>query len=391
MATRTEQLRKARNINEIMDIVDQIETEFNKTKKMKVTSSEFSIEVDGNPVNQGSNKKQIKVIKKVSPKMSAIKGPFSVLQKLYDQHEDLYAAIQLVKTNYSGMKNANTALNAITKLFDEVDAKIGDALDEVGKHAEQYMPDELKEIGTKVEQSVLKQLDSDKYTDHGYYVYAAPIDDKGEPKFQFTYYVSLTDLQDDSGYAYKEYLIAISAIVHAKQPVMELYINGLQQFKLPGSFPLGKHIADEKQAVKQARLIMASSHIISDIDRQPIKADPQAIKNRIVDKNVSDVIVKDDAIIVLLKGKLTEDVKNTLITTIWSGLNAAINKAGRSALKYSFKPYRGTQAIEFVLVPQDGNKQVRLNMARLNDLKDMLNLTDDELRALKLALSHRDK
>lgn len=171
---------------------------------------------------------------------------------------------------------------------------------------------------------------------------------------------------------------------------MRMYINGLPNFKIPGSYPLGKEFADTNAAKKQINLLLDHNNFVVDHEKLPMPVDEQRAKTAGFTniKGVESVEVKDDEFIAVLQPGITDRAANLVVQDLLARLNSIVG-ATKNDKVFQYKPVRrGTKkAIKIILVPNIGRK-MNLSLQQLDEVAEQLGMSDRQKSAMRFALQH---
>jgi len=415
-SSRTEQrqakIRKARSVNDLIDVLDEIAKDVTRNSKALVGLVNSLSSVSGNSIDtdeikishtgKGPVPTSTKISTKVSPTTDTLgvklekfivppkhklEKSVSVLQALYDNAKELDSVEALLTQSFAGAKNQAKALSAVQSLKEEVDRSIHAALSTLSELADKHLPSEMQRLNKKLIGFVLDTVDPTSYSDITEIVYVAP---KGDD-ILFSLYLCLENLKDDRGYTYSEFYIVLTGVVRSN--TIKYYLNTLPDFKIPGGYDVGKEVQNEKDAVRRLQLLLSANDILSDAERRHIPATTEDLRAKNIHKLsfVDNVEVKDDAIFVWLKANTPPSKYNTLITSVIPALKSALGLSSRSKsiFKWKVKKQGAKTALEFILTPDirsDEKDQLSLNLTRLNELQRALDLTPEELTHIKKAL-----
>ena len=246
----------------------------------------------------------------------------------------------------------------------------------------------MKTLITRLIGFVLDTVDPKTYSDITELVYVST----GKDQLWFSLYLCLQDLKDDKGFTYSEFYIVLTGVV--KDNAITYYLNTLPDFKVPGKYDLGKEVPNEKAALQRIKFLLGANDILSDAERRPMPATKEQLNSKGINKipYVSSADVKDDAIIVYLKPNIPPSKFNSIVTQIIPLLKSVVGLTSRSKSVFKRKIVKaagGRTSIHFILTPDlraDDKSTLLLNLTKLQELQSALDLTPEELTAIKKAL-----
>ncbi len=404
-------IRKARSVNDITAILQEISKEIklnsslvgDLTKVLASTSGRNIEEQDEIKINKvlptpsrRINTKStptlsslgVKLEKFVVPPLDKIKSSVGIVQNLYDNASELDAVEALLAQSFEGSKNQAAALASVKALKNEVNATINKALTSLSKIADKHVPSEMKTLITRIIGFVLDTVDPKTYSEITELVYVST----GKDQLWFSLYLCLNDLKDEKGFTYSEFYIVLTGVV--KDSTITYFLNTLPDFKVPGKYELGKDVQNEKAALQRIKFLLGANDILSDAERRPMPATKDQLDAKGIAKipYVSSADVKDDTIIVHLKPNIPPSKFNGIVTQIIPLLKAVVGLNSRSKSIFKWKIVKsagGRNSLQFVLTPDirsDDKATLSMNLTKLRELQSALDLTPEELSAIKKAL-----
>ena len=386
---RIEAIRKARSLNDVLSIVSQIEKEYHKNVAVVdelAESISAEIVMDGRKRNPAS----VKVTKYVAPKSVELKKHWDVINSMYDSVMELDAAEAVMKQSFAGNKKTAPALKALQALKADIDEKLNHAFDAINSIAEKHLPYDLQKMSDKVVSTLLDHLNPKSYKDISRQVYVAPVD----KAMHFSVYITVDALKTESGFVFDQYNFVLTGVVD-QQGNIEYFLTSIPDFKSPGRFPLGKQVSSTQDAQKRIDILLAHNDFLLTQDKLSLPFDEQRAKTSGMTnlKNVENVAIKDDDIIVTLSPTVKTDkvLENTIID-IMARLNGLVGGNARNKTLFTYKvtTKAGKKVVTFALVANVATKDkpLLINKEKLDDVVQLLNLTEKQRDALKFAIQH---
>lgn len=387
---RIEAIRKARSLNDLLAIVDQIQKEYKKNEgvvdELAESISNEEIVMDGRKRTPGT----VKVVKYIVPKPTELKKHWAVINSMYDSIMELDAAEAVMKQSFAANKKTPAALKALRDLKADVNEKLNNAFDAINNIAEKHLPYEMQKMSDKVVSFLIDHLNPKSYKNMYRQVYVAPID----KTMHFSVYVTVEGLKTESGFVFDQYNFVLTGVVD-QSGVVEYYLTSLPDFKSPGRFPLGKQVTSIPDAQKRVDILLAHNDFLLTNDKLPLPFDEERAKTSGMTnlKNVENVAIKDDDIIVTLVPEAkTEKVVQNTVADVLARLNGLLGGNARNKTLFAYKEATrgGKKVITFSLVANvaQKDKPMLINKEKLADVKQLLNLTDKQVEALKFAIQH---
>lgn len=404
-------IRKARSVNDLTSILQEISKEVKQSvllvgdlvQVLASTSGRNIEEQDEIKINkvqptpsQRINTKStptlsslgVKLEKFVVPPLEKIKDSVGIVQNLYDNASELDAVEALLAQSFEGSKNQASALLAVRALRDEVNTTINKALTSLSKIADKHVPSEMKVLITRLIGFVLDTVEPKSYSEITELVYVST----GKDQLWFSLYLCLHDLKDDKGFTYSEFYVVLTGVV--KGGNITYFLNTLPDFKVPGKYELGKEVPNEKAALQRIKFLLGANDILSDAERRPMPVTKEQLSGKGIAKipYVSSADVKDDTIIVHLKPNIPPSKFNSIVTQIIPLLKSVVGITSRSKSIFKWKIVKsagGRTSLQFILAPDlraDDKATLSMNLTKLRELQSALDLTPEELGAIKKAL-----
>ena len=387
MSKRLDKIKAARSINEILDVVSDIAYEFKNSSAVVdriVSSLSASIVMD---VRNTKPSKSIDTEFK-APKLADLKKHVDVVHKMYDNVLELDAAEAMIKQSFAGNKKLPAALAAIKDLKRDIDNSINDAFDALGAIAAKHVPTKLSKLVDSVTSHVIDVLPTKTYKNVFRQLYVIP-DPTSSGIFHFCDYIGIEGLKNEQGFTYDQYYVIVTGVVQ-KNGVMTFFINGLPDFKAPGRYPLGKEVLDIAGAKKHVNLLLDHNNFVVDFEKKPMPIDTDRAANAGFTsiKGVDSVKVVDDELLVILTADATDRQIKSLELDVRARLNSLVGARKNDTVFQSKLVRNGSRrALKFILVPNVGRK-MDVSLQKLDEVAEMMNLTDKQKAALRFALHH---
>lgn len=386
---RLEKIKKARSLNDVLDVIQEISFEFKNSQAVVgrligSLSAEISFDARG-------KRPRAKVIdeKFVAPKAAELQKHTAVIEKLYQNVVELDAAEAMVKQAFAGNKKMPAALKAIRELKADVDNSINDAFDALQEIANKHLPSTMTKFVDGVTSYLLDALDTKTYKDIFRQVYVT-FDPEDKDLLHFAEYIGLEGLKTSSGYAFDQYYVVVTGVIN-KQGVITYYVNSFPDFKVPGKYPLGKEVGTPEAAIKQVSLLLAHNDFAVTNDKLPMPIDDSQAKNTGLTtiKGIQKVSVVDDELIISLDASVTTDkAVNKIVMDVMARLNMILNsRASKNIFTYKVSTVKGKKTIKFILVPNTDKSTKNMNLEKLEEVSELLNLSDQQKKALRFALT----
>lgn len=391
MNKRIEKIKGARSLNDVLDVVSDIAYEFKNSsaivnKLVSSLSAEIVMDMRDTRASKEARKASVQENFK-APALADLKKHTDVVNRLHDNVLELDAAEAMIKQSFAGHKKLAPALKAIKELKADIDASLNDAFDALEAVAEKHVPSKLARTTDALVGHLIDVLPAKTYKDVFKSLYVVP--DKESGQFQFCSYLGIEGLKNLQGFTYDQYYFIVTGVIN-KQGVMRMYINGLPNFKIPGSYPLGKEFADTNAAKKQINLLLDHNNFVVDHEKLPMPVDEQRAKTAGFTniKGVESVEVKDDEFIAVLQPGITDRAANLVVQDLLARLNSIVG-ATKNDKVFQYKPVRrGTKkAIKIILVPNIGRK-MNLSLQQLDEVAEQLGMSDRQKSAMRFALQH---
>ena len=435
-ADRLEKVRKARSLNDVISIVQDIAKDVARHKKITAqvaTAATKNVETEELTVDHtatgpsklkrpGGKKTKIKVGQRMAGiKLEEFKAPpvkeilehSSLLHELHENQHALEAAEAMIRQSFSRAAKQGVALKGLAALRKEVDNTLLDAMEMLQMIGSKHLPPVMANLSSALFDFILEHIRKDRYDDINQHIFvvmhetedtAAPVPKtkgpskiKVAPEFQFSAHFVIENLETMHGFRFPKYDLVITGIVD-RGLKMRFFLNGLPDFKPPGKYPIGAEIADENDLYTRATMLLAHNDVVTQFDTKPMPLNTKSAKHHGFDKikDVKKVSVVDDQLRITLQGAATKEKIHRVEVEVRSLLNAAVGNLKRKRsviLPKLVKNSSGENVLQFILVPDlpatPGKKEYDINVTKLNELKDLLDLPDDVVTQIKTALKHR--
>lgn len=385
---RIERIKKARSLNDVLSVIDDIEFEFKNSqaivnKLVTSLSAEISFDARG-------QRPRTKVPEKafVAPKQADLKKHVDVVNRLYHNSLELDAAEALVKQAFAGNKKQPAALKAIQELRESVNDTLNDAFDSLSEIAEKHLPTGMTKFVDDVVSYVLDILDPKSFKNMFRQVYVT-YDHEDHSILHFSQYLGIESLKTTSGFTFDQYYFVITGVI-TKAGVMTYYLNSFPDFKVPGKYPLGKEVATVNEAKKRISLLLAHNDFAVTGDKLPMPIDSNRAETTGITsiRGVESAKVVDDELIVTLTPTIkTENGVQKVVLDVMARLNAIVNSRTSSKIfTYKVSTVKGKRTVKFILVPNSDKSTKHMNLEKLDEAALLLGLDDKQKKALRFAL-----
>lgn len=403
---RLDKIRKARSVNDILDILKDIAVDL-KLEKSNISNLEESIaaeedeiridhtgtkpKVSTRPKPSSSDLFQVKLkFFKVPPKKT-LETNLKSLSKLYENSLELDAAEALILQSFKGSKNQAKALAGVKALKKEVTSIINRALQAVNKIASEHIPSEMEILGNKLLSDLLELVDKKSYKHMERGIYVATV----KSEIHFSLYISIRGLKTSTGFVFDEYYVILTGAVDSKGNI-KYYLNALPDYKTPGTYPLGELVSSEQEMLTRLQLLLATNDVSSIHDVLPMPLTPDRVRTSGLAQitGVDTAVVTKNKLVVKLKKTAGPTVVNNVLVKVLPLLNLLVGNSNRkkSVIQYESKPVRGVPTITFILTPvtkEEQTSKYTINAQKLDDIQEALGLTEEDVSAIKQALKFR--
>lgn len=385
---RLEQIKKARSLNDVMSVIDDIAFELKNSQAIvgRLIGS-LSAEISFDTRNTRPRTK-VADTKFVAPKAAELQKHIDVVNKLYANVLELDAAEAMVKQAFAGNKKQPAALKAIAELKASVDGSINDAFDALQEIANKHLPSNMTKFVDDLTSYIIDSLDAKTYKDIFRQVYVT-YDPEDKTLLHFSQYIGVEALKTVTGFTFDQYYIVVTGVID-KEGRMTYYVNSFPDFKVPGKYPLGKETPTVDSAKKRVSLLLSHNDFAVTGDKLPMPIDDDRAKNSGLTsiKGVEKATVLNDELIVTLAPTVTsETTAQKILLDIMARLNAIAGTARSSKIfTYKLSKVKGKRTIKFILVPNVDKSTKHLNLDKLDEAAHLLNLTDTQKKAMRFAL-----
>jgi hypothetical protein len=404
---RLDKIRSARSIPDLTKIVGSIKTSLssdikNVSKLLRLTNCKIiSMSAKDDEItidHTGTKKKKVKVgaptntqVSTVlkgfkSPKATDVKEHGTTISSLYEKAQDLESIEAVLMQSFAGTRGQPAALKAVRELKKTIDASLQKSFASLGKISNTHLPKELRALADSLTAYLIDNLGKDSYKN---------ISEKNlvfrtkDNKWQYTVYIRLDDLKNDSDYVFDDYNVVLSAIIDKGNSV-EYFLNTLVNFKLPGKFPLGKKISNAKELRDILAIMLRHNDVISTLDKKAMPLSNSKLPQYNFTKipGVKDVKVDEDELILILASKAPKPAEiNKILTVVLPLLNNILgNKRKQSTILKKVVPKKTGSELRFMLAGATKESGANLKLEKIVELQHALDLTDTEVKALKQIL-----
>lgn len=402
-----EEIKKARNINEILTVlkkigrsikqhagtIDRILEAVSNTSISAKAPNDIELEVLSPRKKlefvRTDDVKKIPLSEFKQPNGTLVQKHLKDIDALYSHTLELQTAEAIILQNFSKLGTREQALKQVRLLIEEAAVAINKGLKAVNLIARKHVPAELKTLVNSVKRHLEKTLDPKAFNGliEPYLYIAYPDEKKGH--FLFQYYIPLDGLMDTEGYQYEEYIIVLTGLINV-QGQMAYHITTLPTFQTPGSFDIGRPVESQSEALRRVSTLISRDNVLVRVDRKELGTDtPQASKALGKIKYVHDVRVLNKSLFLFLSTKTTPQQINDILTQALPIIYSLVGlrRKNKSALKYSVKNTRkGQKVLEFILTPNQQRDEYTTNLAKLGELRDLLDLSPELVKQVKQAL-----
>lgn len=373
-----EKLRKARNINELTDVISQIASSIKKNsaaaknlQTVLASVSEEELKIEHSPAKSG----KIKISKFTMPSQGAIKKNSELVRSLYDNATQLETAEAMIKNSFNGQKGAKEALTALAKLKENVEQSIAEAFDALNDLAQKHQPKEIEKITNQLVQFIERNFEDASYKDISLEVYVT-IENKA---IQFCNYINIQGLKDTKGFVAEDYFVILTASIPVTGGDPELRLTSIHDFRPPGKYNPGRLVNGIKGVTNELQKLLAHDAVHSLLDQKPLAVDDEKSFTNV--KGVKDAYVEDDTLVCVVENNIKD--LNTVIVSVISLLRAVVGQ--KNKIRHKVKKTAKSTKIEFMLTSGIADKG-GLNLSKLDTLKDLLELDDSEMKQIRSAL-----
>lgn len=407
-----EQVRKARSVQDLTTITSNIARTVKScsqiTKNLRRSASRLTIsmtniavaaekdpdEIDirsrGGRVNLGKLGGKVAPVSSVltsfkPPKLGNVTQHTDVINNLYDKSLELDSVEALLVQAFVGSKGQPAALKAVRALKAEIDATLQKAFSSLNQVADTHIPKEFKDLGDSVVSYLITSLDKKSYANitHSCYVFRTK-----EGLWHYTFYVTIEGLKNESGFTFDDYNVVLSAMID-KDKNAKYYLTTLADFRIPGKFPLGKAVTSANDIKTVLGIMLRHNDVINVLDKKHMPLSTDGARKHGLDNlpGVKDAIVEDDTLILKLMKRTPPTEVKAILTKVLPLLNLMVgNKTKKSVITHKQIPEGSPKELQFILVPALKDAETGMTLEKLRDLQHALDLSADEVAAIKSAL-----
>jgi hypothetical protein len=386
---RLEKIKKARSLNDIMDVVNDIAFEFKNSQAvverlLGSLSAEISFDARGK-----RPRAKVQDVKFVAPKASDLQKHITVIDKLYANVLELDSAEAMVKQAFVGNKKQPAALKAIAELKASIDPIINDAFDALQEIANKHLPAGMSKFVDDLTSYIIDRLDAKSYKDVFRQVYVT-YDPEDKDLLHFSEYIGIENLKTSSGFTFDQYYIVVTGVID-KSGNLTYYVNSFPDFKVPGKYPVGKETPTIDAAKKRVDLLLSHNEFIVIGDKLPMPVTDERAKTSGLStiKGVKKASVVDDELIINWDRAVikTDAAKQKMIIDIMARLNAIVNSRASRKI-FTYKLDNVARTLTFILVPNVDKSTKHFNLEKLDDAATILDLDEKQKKALRFALQN---
>lgn len=362
----------------------------------------------GKPAGQG-----VKLAEFVAPPIKKIKEHSALIHDLEENAHALDAAEAMIKQAFRSAAKQQMALKGIAALKAEVEDTLSKAYQMLQSIGSKHLPPEMEQLNQSLFDFLIENIPQTKYDDITQHVFvtmhekdepAGEVKPKGPNKikiaseFTFACYNIIENLKNADGYTFPQYVMVLTGVVD-RNGKMRFFLNGLPDFKAPGKYAMGAEVTDDDDMVKRATLLLAHNDIVTQFEQKPMPMNTKEAQTRGFHKikNVDRAfVISDELHVVVTKGKATPNNIHAIELEVRSLLAEVVGNLKRKRtiiMPKTVKNKAGETVIKFRLVPNlpssDEKEQYNVNVTKLKELQEILDLPDDVIHEVKKAIKHR--
>jgi len=329
----------------------------------------------------------------IPPKVADLQKHIAVIHKMYDNAVALDAVEAMLKQTFAGNKKAAAALANIAALKEDHDNTLDDAFEALNVVAEKHLPPKLSSFIDKIEGHLVKIVPGGSYNNMQRQTYVVP-DPEDNSLMHFCEYRSFQHFKDKSGVVYPLYHFIVTGVIN-EQGMMTMHVNCFPDFKRPGKYPLGQEVKTVEAAVKRIDLLLTHNNFAVNHLKQPLPFDTDRAKSMGLTTvpGVVAALVKNDDLFITHNPDMTEAAKLKMVKTILGLLSAVIgiNKQGKFANHqlFTYKPIVSKNMYKFSLVPNADKNDLHFSLQQFEEAAAVLGLkTDKQKAAFRFALQN---
>lgn len=212
-------------------------------------------------------------------------------------------------------------------------------------------------------------------------------------ELQFSCFLRFKNMKTASGWVMPEFCVVLTASI-TNTGVVKYYLNGFPDFVVPGKYPIGKEVSNKKAIEDRIDYILAHNDIAVKIERRPMPLNNTNLKGYQLIPGVSNVQVRNDRLLVSIDPKQSSDKAiNKAATEVMSLLFYDVNKMkgghAKNVPQYMVRRKAGLVTLEFIITGNKaGGKDAVIDNHKMDQLQNLLGLTDTQVSAVKKALVH---
>lgn len=365
-----------RSLSELMNQADKIKEEL---LDIDLALKEFEIAaLTINILGDEPSPKGSKVSKKLiinAPTQKELAKHFSILVDLDEKLHLVDSMIAQLSYQFKNERAHEAATKELRGLRKDVEKRLNEVYRLINKIARGTIPKVFKTFCSEIFEHAVDMLD-------GFYDKAIQrlIVDVESDTVRYTYYIKMTNVEDDQGYNYKEYYMVFSYITGIKKHA--LYVNTLITFRPPGKFNMGQDLFEVQTGSEpdpEVAIDMIINMMIAEGFKDIIQNDYMPIGEEDLNQDsfsdwVSDIEFNKNSIkFKLLAGNNPDDVLRELFILVKGLLDSRVPDHN---LKYKVNK----KDITFYL--DKGDRTYMLDREKLFTLQDQLGLTDSQIRKI---------
>ena len=395
---RLDRIRKVRSINDVLDIVSELEQEINSdsktAKRLLVSLSSEEIRIDH--AAPGRTRKISTRSKRTgrtftgtvqnfkAPSKAEVEKHTKVLQRLYDNAKELDSTEAMLRQSFAGIKNQPAALKAVQELRKTVDSSIHTALTALNRVATKHFPSEMEYLRDQLTSFLLDSIPEKNYKDMSFLEYVS-LGERGE--IVFSVYVELENLVNSTGYTFDEYFIVLTGIVNGRGAIA-YYVNALPEFRVPGKYQLGKQVDNEREMERYVGMLLAHNDVVAELDRMPLPFhddDSRTTSFKAI-RGVTDAKVADDSLMLEVSKTSSKTADEKIAKETIALLNQVMRRKKDAAVSWKSVVKGSKRYLKFILYFKPGTASKNLNVMKLDEIKDVFDLSDQEMQKLRRGL-----
>ena len=400
-------IEKFRNLREFLRYLDSIrdkteddikllqsyERVFSSIRRQTLAArGEFTINVDG-PGDSAAprTKKPSKGmhIDSVSLRnIEALQQNFVVVERLNDQLEVLRSLRSQLQYSFQQDKQYATSLTAIETDIRNIQAAIKKAYAFVNRVAKTKLPLKFKEMIDYLKEAIVNML-WNRHESSSERLFIDTYDAQGTQVIRFTHYLQLTKLVNDSDYTYDDYWFVVVCEIHNVGDKAEatFSVDTSLVFETPGKIR-GHKFSTTNEAMELIEGMLEAdsfSEVLVDTPLNIGKSDFDIDRLKSYEF-ITDVEIIDDRIVVKLNSKVTQANLEKVHKKIHAELRSLLNPKFR--VRYKIEKEGSIYIFTFLVVPPAGPavKDIQLDRQKLNQVRQMWDLTVEETQKLQQAL-----